>query len=176
MSSIETLDPGLFCIVPMEEKDYGMVAEIFEQGIRGGNATYDLRAADWALWDDKHLKHSRLVVKLIETNVVVGWLALSAVSSRAVFSGVTELSIYIHQDYLGRGLGDALMVQGIASSEDNGVWTLQSGIFPENVGSVRLHEKHGFRMVGYRERLGQMESGEWRDIVLLERRSTRVGV
>ena len=120
MSSRETLDPGLFCIVPMEENDYGSVAEIFEQGIRGGNATYDLRAADWALWDDKHLKHSRLVVKLVETNVVVGWLALSAVSSRAVFSGVAELSIYIHQDYVGKGLGDALMVQGIASSEDNG--------------------------------------------------------
>ena len=102
---------------------------------------------------------------------MLGWIALSGVSARAVFKGVAELSIYIANDAQGLGIGNALMNHCIETSEAAGIWTLQSGIFPENEASLALHEKHGFRRVGTREKIGQMRDGRWRDIVLLERRS-----
>jgi len=150
------------------------VSRIFTQGIETGNATYDTAAAVWEDWDAKHLMHSRWVVKSVCEGSVLGWAALSPVSSRRVFSGVAELSIYIDTDFLGQGLGNVLMNALIASSEENGIWMLQSGIFPENQASIALHEKFGFRLVGKRERIGKMANGIWRDIVLLERRSSVV--
>jgi len=189
-----------FALFPMLSIDYTSVARIFTQGIETGNATYDVAAADWTDWDEKHLNgietgnatydvaaadwtdwdakhlnHSRWVLKSRKEESVLGWAALSPVSSRRVFSGVAELSIYIDTDFLGQGFGNVLMNAVIASSEENGIWMLQSGIFPENQASIALHEKFGFRMVGKRERIGKMANGIWRDIVLLERRSSVVG-
>ena len=165
-----------FALMPMKSGDYPSVARIFTQGIETGNATYDTAAAVWEDWDAKHLPHSRWVVKSVGDDSVLGWAALSSVSSRVVFSGVAELSIYVDTDYLGKGMGNVLMDAVIASSEENGIWMLQSGIFPENQASIGMHEKFGFRLVGRRERIGKMANGIWRDIVLLERRSLIVGL
>jgi len=160
-----------FALLPMLSTDYTSVSRIFTQGIETGNATYDTSAAVWEDWDSKHLMHARWVVKSVGDDSVLGWAALSPVSSRIVFSGVAELSIYVDTDYLGKGMGNVLMDAVIASSEENGIWMLQSGIFPENQASIGMHEKFGFRLVGRRERIGKMANGIWRDIVLLERRS-----
>ncbi len=165
-----------FALLPMQSVDYPSVSRIFTQGIETGNATYDTSAAVWEDWDAKHLMHSRWVVKSANEGSVLGWAALSPVSSRVVFSGVAELSIYVDTDYLGKGMGNALMEAVVASSEENGIWMLQSGIFPENQASIGMHEKFGFRLVGRRERIGKMANGVWRDIVLLERRSLIVGL
>ena len=165
-----------FALLPMQSVDYPSVSRIFTQGIETGNATYDTSAAVWEDWDAKHLMHSRWVVKSANEGSVLGWAALSPVSSRVVFSGVAELSIYVDTDYLGKGLGNALMEAVVASSEENGIWMLQSGIFPENQASIGMHEKFGFRLVGRRERIGKMANDVWRDIVLLERRSLIVGL
>ena len=165
-----------FALLPMQSVDYPSVSRIFTQGIETGNATYDTSAAVWEDWDAKHLMHSRWVVKSANEGSVLGWAALSPVSSRVVFSGVAELSIYVDTDYLGKGMGNVLMEAVVASSEENGIWMLQSGIFPENQASIGMHEKFGFRLVGRRERIGKMANGIWRDIVLLERRSLIVGL
>ncbi len=165
-----------FALLPMQSVDYPSVSMIFTQGIETGNATYDTSAAVWEDWDAKHLMHSRWVVKSVGDDSVLGWAALSPVSSRIVFSGVAELSIYVDTDYLGKGMGNVLMEAVVASSEENGIWMLQSGIFPENQASIGMHEKFGFRLVGRRERIGKMANGIWRDIVLLERRSLIVGL
>ena len=165
-----------FALLPMQSVDYPSVSRIFTQGIETGNATYDTSAAVWEDWDAKHLIHSRWVVKSVGDDSVLGWAALSPVSSRIVFSGVAELSIYVDTDYLGKGMGNVLMEAVVASSEENGIWMLQSGIFPENQASIGMHEKFGFRLVGRRERIGKMANGIWRDIVLLERRSLIVGL
>lgn len=165
-----------FALLPMQSVDYPSVSRIFTQGIETGNATYDTAAAVWEDWDAKHLPHSRWVVKSANEGSVLGWAALSPVSSRVVFSGVAELSIYVDTDYLGKGFGNVLMNAVIASSEENGIWMLQSGIFPENQASIGMHEKFGFRLVGRRERIGKMANGIWRDIVFLERRSLIVGL
>ena len=165
-----------FALLPMLSTDYASVSRIFIQGIETGNATYDTSAAVWEDWDAKHLMHSRWVVKSANEGSVLGWAALSPVSSRVVFSGVAELSIYVDTDYLGKGLGNVLMEAVVASSEENGIWMLQSGIFPENQASIGMHEKFGFRLVGRRERIGKMANDVWRDIVLLERRSLIVGL
>jgi len=164
-----------FYLDTMVSADYASVSAIFEQGIAGGNATYDLAAATWEDWDAKHVSVCRWVAKSQQDHRVLGWVALSTVSSRVVFRGVAELSIYLANEAKGIGIGDALMAKIVEDSESKGFWMLQSGIFPENVASLRLHEKHGFRTVGIRERIGQMRSGEWRDIVLMERRSKNVG-
>ena len=165
-----------FALLPMQSVDYPSVSRIFTQGIETGNATYDTSAAVWEDWDAKHLMHSRWVVKSANEGSVLGWAALSPVSSRVVFSGVAELSIYVDTDYLGKGMGNALMEAVVASSEENGIWMLQSGIFPENQASIGMHEKFGFRLVGRRERIGKMANDVWRDIVLLERRCLIVGL
>lgn len=176
MAAIEMKESLDFEIVHMKAEYYPQVAAIFAQGIETGNATYDTSSVNWAEWDAKHLEHSRWVVKHFQSSQILGWFALSGVSSRNVFTGVAEVSIYINTNFVGRGLGNVLMKKGIASSETNGIWMLQSGIFPENMGSIKLHEKHGFRLVGRRERLGKMADGRWRDIVLLEKRSSAVGI
>jgi phosphinothricin acetyltransferase len=167
--------PIAFYLDAMSADDYTAVALIFEQGIEGGNATYDTRAASWVDWDQKHLVAGRFVARAQQDNRVLGWVALSPISARIVFRGVAELSIYIDNSAHGMGLGDALMAKCIEASEVAGLWTLQSGIFPENQASLRLHEKHGFREVGFREKIGQMRDGRWRDIVFMERRSKIVG-
>jgi L-amino acid N-acyltransferase YncA len=160
-------------IAPMTEQDWPAVHEIYLQGIATGNATFEQSAPEWKEWDERHLPSCRLVSRL--EGRIVGWAALSPVSSRCVYGGVAEVSIYIAEDARGRGVGRQLLSALVDASEQNGIWTLQAGIFPENQASIRLHQQVGFRIVGRRERLGCM-NGQWRDIVLMERRSAVVGV
>jgi phosphinothricin acetyltransferase len=148
------------------------VRAIYLEGIATGNATFEQAAPEWNKWDAGHLAGGRMVAR--SQGDVLGWAALSAVSSRCVYAGVAEVSIYIAERALGRGVGSQLMSGLIAGSEEAGIWTLQAGVFPENVASIALHERMGFRIVGKRERLGQM-NGRWRDVVLMERRSAIVG-
>ncbi|MBU4539521.1 MAG: N-acetyltransferase family protein [Weeksellaceae bacterium] len=154
--------------------DGAKVIEIFEQGIAGGNATFDPTAPSWDAWDNKFFKICRLVLEDEDENVV-GWAALQPISGRDCFKGVAEVSIYLADQVQGKGLGSMLLQRLILSSEEQGFWMLQAGIFPENQPSIIIHEKFGFRIVGNREKIGQM-NGVWRDVVLLERRSMVTGV
>ena len=146
-----------------------MVA-ILAQGIATGNATFETGVPTWAEWDAAHLPQ-RLVADV--GGAVVGWCALAPASARTVYAGVAWVSTYVTEGARGRGVGRALLTAMLERSERDGIWTLQAGVFPENVASVRLHERCGFRLVGVRERLGRLH-GSWRDVVLLERRSDRL--
>lgn len=148
------------------------VSSIYLQGIATKEATFQTEAPSWEEWDKGHLPDFRYVT--VHSGQINGWAALSAVSGRCVYAGVTEVSVYIHEQYRGKGVGAALLQQLIIASEAKGIWTLQSGIFPENKASIALHEKHGFRKIGYREKIGKMD-GVWRDTVLMERRSKIAG-
>ncbi len=157
----------------MKESDWEQVRSIYLEGIATGDATFETDAPPWEKWDAAHLPECRLVARSVDT--LKGWAALSQVSSRCVYAGVAEVSVYIGQRYRGEGLGRALMMALIAASEKNGLWTLQASIFPENRASIDLHKRCGFRELGRRERIGKMD-GRWRDTVLLERRSSIVGI
>lgn len=161
-------------IRPMQTEDADKVLEIFQQGINGGNATFDKVAPTWEAWDTKHFNLCRFVLE-DENDQVVGWCALQPVSNRDCFKGVAEVSIYLDGSVQGKGLGTILLKKLILDSEENDFWTLQAGIFPENKVSIAIHQKQGFRTVGTREKIGEM-NGQWRDIVLLERRSKNVGI
>jgi L-amino acid N-acyltransferase YncA len=160
-------------IRPLEPADWPSVRAIYLEGIATGNATFESEAPEWQEWDSKHLPDARLVAEM--DGKVVGWAALSPVSSRCVYSGVAELSIYITSAMRGKRIGKALMEAVVAESEARGYWTLRSGIFPENKASLAVHQKSGFRILGTQERIGKMD-GRWRDVVLLERRSTVIGM
>ncbi len=165
-------------ITTMHEHDWLEVAAIYQEGIATGHATFALSPpASWEEWCKGKINACSLVAH--EDDVILGWAALSAVSTRKVYAGVAEVSIYIKASARGRGVASRLMAALIERSEAHGIWTLQAGIFPENIASLRLHFKHGFREVGRRERLGKMEhgplQGQWRDVILLERRSAVVG-
>jgi L-amino acid N-acyltransferase YncA len=147
------------------------VRRIFEEGIDTRNATFETLAPSWETWDAGHLAQPRLVARLNES--VVGWTALVPVSPRPVYRGVAEVSTYVSLEARRRGVGVALLSSMIERSEKAGIWTLQAGVFPENEASLALHLRCGFRTVGIRERIGRME-GNWRDVVLLERRSAIV--
>jgi L-amino acid N-acyltransferase YncA len=153
-------------------EDWPDVKAIYEEGIASGDATFERAAPPWPDWDAAHLSSCRIVA-LSGDGRMVGWAALSPVSSRCVYTGVAEVSVYVTSSARGRGVGTRLLTTLVKRSEANGLWTLQAGIFPENTASVTLHERCGFRIVGRRERLGQM-GGRWRDVLLLERRSARV--
>jgi L-amino acid N-acyltransferase YncA len=155
-----------------EQNDFDSVRDIYQQGIDAGNATFETQAKEWDEWNNAMLQVCRLVA--VENDRVVGWAALSPVSSRCVYAGVAEVSVYVADEARGKGVGQALLSKLIAESEKEGFWTLQAGIFPENKRSISLHRKNGFRILGVRERLGKMGE-EWRDVVLLERRSEVVG-
>ncbi len=153
--------------------DWATVKSIYELGIATGIATFETTAPNWEQWHKNHLLFGRLVIIL--ENEVVGWTALTAVSNRCIYQGVAEVSIYIHPNHRGKGIGQLLMKKLIFESEKNGIWTLHSSIFSENIGSINLHKKVGFRMIGYREKIGKLK-GVWKDNVLLERRSRVVGI
>jgi len=148
------------------------VAAIFQAGIDTGNATFETAPPSWGEWDRAHMPGLRLVAA--DDGRVLGWAALSRVSSRDCYAGVAEVSVYVAPEAAGSGVGRALLEALIARAENAGIWTVQAGIFPENAASLALHERCGFRVVGTRERIGQLH-GVWRDDVLLERRSGRVG-
>jgi L-amino acid N-acyltransferase YncA len=153
--------------------DWPTVRNIYLQGIATGQATFETGTPSWETWDASHLPFARLIARNGES--VFGWAALSPVSSRKVYVGVAEVSVYISQASRGSGVGRKLLEDLINESERNSIWTLQAGIFPENAASLALHRRCGFRDVGRRERIGKMD-GIWRDTLLLERRSRQVGM
>lgn len=157
----------------MTAADWPAVCAIYEAGIATHNATFETAAPTYEEWDRSHLAEHRLVALDDEGNLL-GWAALSPVSDRCVYGGVAENSVYIHPEARGRGVGTALLSRLIATAEAAGIWTVQTGIFPENTTSLALHQRCGFRIIGTRERIGQL-NGVWRDTLLLERRSATVG-
>ena len=162
-----------FEIGPMQPSDWRAVREIYAQGIATGDATFETELPDWEKWNANHRADCRLVAR--DGSSLLGWAALSNVSGRCVYAGVAEVSVYIASEARGRGFGKALLQALIEQSESAGIWTLQAGIFPENVASVAQHKSLGFREVGVRQRIGKL-GDRWRDTVLLERRSSKVGI
>ena len=158
-------------IEPLTRAHWPEVASIYRQGMATGDATFETEVPPWRVWDADHLPGHRLVA--LEGPAVLGWAALSPCSSRFVYRGVAEVSIYIDEAARGRGVGRALLDEIVAGAEAGGIWTIEAGIFPENEASLVLHRGAGFRVVGVRERLGEMD-GQWRDVLLLERRSRRI--
>jgi L-amino acid N-acyltransferase YncA len=144
------------------------VARIYGVGIATGNATFETEVPTWQRWDGAHLPDHRFVA--LRDGKVVGWVAVSPTSDRCVYGGVVENSVYVDEHARGQGVGRLLLERLIASTEAAGIWTIQTGIFPENTPSIRLHERVGFEIVGRRKRLGKL-AGVWRDVLLLERRS-----
>ena len=161
-----------YVIDPMSGADWERVRLIYLEGIATGHATFETDTPSREKWNDGHLQTARLVARDGEN--ILGWAALSPVSTRSVYGGVAEVSVYVRETERGRGTGRALLQALIAESEKNGIWTLQAGIFPENTASINLHLQCGFREVGRRERIGKL-NGVWRDTTLLERRSKSVG-
>ena len=155
-------------IEPLRAEHWPDVARIYAEGIATRNATFETDVPGWEAWDGAHLAEHRLVAT--EDGAVLGWAALAAASERCVYEGVVENSVYVAASAQGRGVGRALLDALVASTEAAGIWTIQTGIFPENDASIRLHERAGFRVVGRRERLGKLD-GVWRDVLFLERRS-----
>ena len=155
----------------MTPEDWPAVARIYQEGMDTNLATFQTECPSWDEWNAAHLTKCRLVA--VVGDAVAGWAALSPYSSRSVYSGVAHLSIYIGQEARGVGVGKALLTAIIAASEEAGFWTLQSGIMENNTASIALHSSCGFRMVGYREKIGQDRNGVWRNTLLMERRSAR---
>lgn len=159
-------------IIPINKDHYPDIAEIYRQGIETGTATFETSVPSWESWNENKLQHSRLIA--FENNQALGWVALSKVSSRCVYEGVAEVSIYVSENHRGKGVGKMLMENLIKESEANGIWTLQSGMFAENEATIALHKLFGFRIIGYREKIGKL-GVIWKDCVLMERRSKIVG-
>ncbi|MFW5988384.1 MAG: N-acetyltransferase family protein [bacterium] len=163
-----------YTISILKPQYWDQIKEIYMEGIKSRNATFETEAPNWKEWNKSHIDSCRIVAR--KEDNIYGWTALSPVSSRCVYTGVAEVSIYVGLKYQGKGIGTSLFKKLIKLSEKNGFWTLQASIFPENESSMLLHKKCGFRVVGIRKKLGKMENGNWRDVVLLERRSTNVGI
>jgi L-amino acid N-acyltransferase YncA len=161
-------------IRPLEPRDAGQVLAIYQAGLDTGQASFETTAPAWEHFDAAKLPAHRHVAADPGTGQVLGWTAAIAVSDRCVYAGVIEHSVYIHPDHSRRGIGAALLAALIASADEAGIWTIQSGVFPENTASLRLHEQVGFRVVGTRQRIGR-HHGRWRDTVLIERRSAIAG-
>jgi L-amino acid N-acyltransferase YncA len=161
-------------IEEMTEEDWEGVAKIYLEGINTGRATFQTEVPTWGNWNSSHISSCRLVACL--DNKVLGWGALSPTSSRCVYAGVAEVSIYIGEEFREKGIGTALLNNLVRVSEKDGFWTLQSGIIKENTASIALHKRCGFREIGVRERVGKMSNGKWYDVVLMERRSSIVGI
>ena len=158
----------------MIPEDWDQVGKIYQDGIATGFATFETKVPSFQDWDNAHVDACRIIAE--ESGALLGWAALSPVSSRCVYGGVAEVSVYIAKNSRGKGVGKALMEELIKASEDEGYWTLQSGIFPENEPSIKLHENVGFRFLGKRERVGKTSDGVWKDNLLFERRSKKVGI
>jgi L-amino acid N-acyltransferase YncA len=161
-----------YVIDAMSPADWEQARFIYLEGIETQHATFETEAPGWERWNASHLPDCRLAARAGRD--VIGWAALSPISKRSVYSGVAEVSVYVSESFRGQGIGQALLEALIACSEEHGVWTLQAGIFPENVSSLAIHKRCGFREVGRRASLGK-HHGKWRDVILLERRSKIVG-
>ncbi|MCE0536088.1 N-acetyltransferase family protein [Kineosporia rhizophila] len=149
----------------------GQVLAIYQAGIDEGNATFETAAPEWPTFDEAKLPEHRFTA--VEAGAVLGWVAASKVSDRCVYGGVVEHSVYVAPTARGRGVATSLLTALIDSTEAAGIWTIQSGIFPENIASLTLHQRLGFRVIGTRERIG-CHHGAWRDVTLIERRSPRI--
>ncbi|HSS98967.1 MAG TPA: GNAT family N-acetyltransferase [Terriglobales bacterium] len=160
-------------IEAMTEKDWPAVSAIYAEGIATGNATFEKTIPEWQKWDSGHLSSCRLVAR--SRNDVLGWAALTPVSGRCVYAGVAEVSVYVATRARGQKVGLRLLQKLVGNSEHEGIWTLQAGIFPENIASIELHKRCNFSIVGTRKRLGCMD-GRWRDVCMMERRSETVGI
>jgi phosphinothricin acetyltransferase len=160
-------------IRPITKDNFSEVVEIYKQGLATNIATFQNDLPQWEDWNKGHLDFCR--ISIYENNKMLGWTALTPVSSRCVYAGVAEVSVYIAQKERGKGIGKILLNELIKQSEANGIWMLQSGIFSENQSSIKLHEKCGFRMVGYREKIGK-KNGIWKDNILMEYRSKNIGI
>ena len=158
---------------PMSVRDWPAVRAIYLEGIATGEATFETEAPSWEEWDAAHLPFARLVARADDN--VSGWAALSPVSRRKAYAGVVEVSVYVAEQSRGKGIGTALLERLIAESEQNGTWTLQAAVFPENAATLALHKRFGFREVGRREGISKL-NGSWRDTILLELRSKIAGV
>lgn len=157
----------------MTSVDWDEVTAIYLEGIATRQATFETKVPNWDQWDASHQQFGRLV--FIDDGEIKGWAALSRVSAREVYAGVAEVSVYVRSTSRGKGFGRVLLDALIDEAERNGIWTLQASIFRENDASLHLHSKCGFRSVGYRERIAKLD-GVWRDTVLMERRSSIVGL
>ncbi|WP_277467730.1 MULTISPECIES: GNAT family N-acetyltransferase [unclassified Paenibacillus] len=155
------------------ERDWDAIKSIYEEGIQTGNATFETNAPSKEQWFSSHNTECSIVC--LDDEEVVGWASLSSVSSRCVYAGVGEDSIYVTASARGKGIGHLLLGKLVEKSEENGFWTIQTGIFPENMMSISLHAKHGFREIGLRKKVGKM-NGVWRDVLFMERRSEIVGI
>lgn len=160
-------------IISIKKYHYQDIANIYKQGIETGIATFETSVPTWETWNESKLLHGRFLA--IDDNNVLGWVALSKVSNRCVYEGVAEVSIYIAENHRGKGVGKILMENVIKESEANDIWTLQSGMFAENEATIALHKIVGFRVIGYREKIGKI-GGVWKDNVIMERRSKVVGI
>ena len=160
-----------FTIEELQPEHWPGVVRVFEDGIATRNATFETETPTWEAWDSSHVPEHRLVA--LHGGEVVGWAAVSPVSDRCCYGGVVENSVYVAESVRGQGVGQRLLEELIASTEAAGIWTIEAGMFPENDGSIRLHERVGFEVVGRRKRLGKLD-GVWRDVLLLERRSESV--
>ncbi|MFJ9945234.1 GNAT family N-acetyltransferase [Streptomyces erythrochromogenes] len=158
-------------IAPLRPEHAEQVLAIYQFGIDEGNATFETTAPTWQAFDTTKLPDHRLVA--LDGGRVLGWAAVVPVSDRCAYAGVVEHSVYVHPDARGRGIGSALLTALLASTDAAGIWTVQSGIFPENTASLALHQRAGFRVIGTRERIG-LHHGTWRDVVLIERRSPTI--
>jgi phosphinothricin acetyltransferase len=163
-----------YIIEEIKENDWHQVASIYYEGIMTGKATFQGEIPTWEQWDVSHLKICRIAARC--NDKLVGWAALSPTSSRCVYAGVAEVSVYVKNGYRGMGIGEALLNKLIELSEENDIWTLQSGILKDNTASILLHKRCGFREIGYREKVGRMPNGTWHDVVLMERRSKKIGI
>ncbi len=158
----------------MKPSDWEQVKSIYVEGIKTGLATFQSEAPSWENWDKGHLNLCRLVAR--SGNDILGWVALSPTSSRSCYAGVVEVSLYIGELYKEQGIGTALLTKIVKQSEENGIWTLYCAIIRENIASIALNKKCGFREIGIRERIAKMGDGIWHDVVLMERRSKVVGI
>lgn len=159
-------------IVPLLEKHWPTVRDIYADGLATGDASFEVEVPDWEAWDAARLAACRFVA--VRNDRVVGWVALTPVSSKPELAGVAEVSVYVAARNRRRGIGKALLRRAVRASEEAGMWTLQAAVFPENDATIRLHMSEGFNVVGRRERIG-LHEGRWRDTLLLERRSPRIG-
>ena len=164
-----------FLIKSLERRDWDALKEIYLEGLATGQATFETSAPTEDEWDRSHLSFGRIGAYAVPDGRLIGWAAFSGVSKRQAYRGVAEVSVYVAAAARGKGIGSALLQELILESERNGIWTLQASVFPENVVSLRLHERMGFRTVGKRERISTL-NGVWRNTVILERRSKVVGV
>jgi len=157
-----------------EKKDWDKIRDIYKSGIETGIATFESNLPSWEKFDKDHLDFCRLAA--VENEKIIGWIALSLMNDKDYYSGVAEVSIYIHEDFRNKGVGKVLLQKAIEDSEKNGLWTLQAKIIEDNISSIKLHKKCGFKLVGIREKLGRDKNGTFINVWLFEKRSEKQGV